>query len=639
MSMSCPRFISRQDAADLLGQTGVCFVDVRDLDFFMGHIPGARHHPSMCFDDAVQSIADDFAEGRKIVVFHCMNGERRAQSCAKQYQQFLNINHPDSECEVRILQGGFAGWERAFATRPDSSKFINRRARFESQSSTWVSRRLSVKTEGALPMMDQVVAAQVQTTQEQHRHPGSARTDSSLPAVHKILMVPPPAVVRRARAARSARALTEGSLPPVKEEDEEHDVSDSSRRLESSSCSSRSPENSDTEEEDGKVEKPEGRQLVPSLPVTAPPARMDRRRNVPSAKPAAAVPSAKPGSSQIAAKPVSIHSVAPAGPMLVEAKAVPAVALPSKPPMSTPVPRTAWADFTPSASSSPPKPRAEQGQSLHVPDTWSGSVTPSTSPRLGPAEISWRDALGVHEMVSVRSGRAGGWVEAVVTVGTGDYIKVHYTAGIRCCTKLLPRNSKDLRKLEPKQTPGGQTGSKETKWESQLMSSKGDFSRHSSAGSGSSVRGDVSGVHHAVSVPLAPSCNHDRNIRDTHWATISPATLCQLLGKPAAPEVIDLRPADERSAGSVTGSRWVPFPFFEEELPELAAGLGLTGRMLVFLSTDGQHTAQSAATRFLRHLETQYPRWSCEVRVLDGGYDAFQRYKDTVTTGPKRRCL
>ena len=33
--------------------------DVRDLDFFMGHIPGAWHYPDSSFDDELTTLAKD----------------------------------------------------------------------------------------------------------------------------------------------------------------------------------------------------------------------------------------------------------------------------------------------------------------------------------------------------------------------------------------------------------------------------------------------------------------------------------------------------------------------------------------------------------------------------------------------------
>eukprot|EP00747_Dinoflagellata_sp_TGD_P104334 gnl/TRDRNA2_/TRDRNA2_169223_c1_seq8.p1 gnl/TRDRNA2_/TRDRNA2_169223_c1~~gnl/TRDRNA2_/TRDRNA2_169223_c1_seq8.p1 ORF type:complete len:529 (+),score=96.38 gnl/TRDRNA2_/TRDRNA2_169223_c1_seq8:109-1695(+) len=118
-------YITREELAQCFRQPNVQVIDVRNLDFFMGHIPGARHVPHMNFDKMLRPLAREFAHSGKTVVFHCMNSQHRGPSCAQRLQSYLDMFFYQPACQVKVLRGGFQNWQRGFARLPEAAQYIS----------------------------------------------------------------------------------------------------------------------------------------------------------------------------------------------------------------------------------------------------------------------------------------------------------------------------------------------------------------------------------------------------------------------------------------------------------------------------------------------------------------------------------
>eukprot|EP01006_Ploeotia_vitrea_P066163 TRINITY_DN94444_c0_g1_i1.p1 TRINITY_DN94444_c0_g1~~TRINITY_DN94444_c0_g1_i1.p1 ORF type:complete len:167 (-),score=19.02 TRINITY_DN94444_c0_g1_i1:234-734(-) len=114
MSIEVPEAPLRMHA-DLLAELmkkkeAPVIIDVRGEDYAGGSIPGAIKVPW----DELESGVDELAaqhKGADKVVFLCMNSQVRAPSCAAAFM--AKAKELDSDAEVFILIGGFAGWVRA----------------------------------------------------------------------------------------------------------------------------------------------------------------------------------------------------------------------------------------------------------------------------------------------------------------------------------------------------------------------------------------------------------------------------------------------------------------------------------------------------------------------------------------------
>eukprot|EP00930_Biecheleria_cincta_P056682 TRINITY_DN42756_c0_g1_i1.p1 TRINITY_DN42756_c0_g1~~TRINITY_DN42756_c0_g1_i1.p1 ORF type:complete len:482 (-),score=59.89 TRINITY_DN42756_c0_g1_i1:11-1456(-) len=106
------RPISPADLSELLQAGNVHVVDVRDLDFYVGHIPDAIHTPDGAFEDQLPRLVRDLGESDKSVIFHCMNCEIRGPRCADMFLRSASHTFPDTHCSIFYLKGGFQAWQK-----------------------------------------------------------------------------------------------------------------------------------------------------------------------------------------------------------------------------------------------------------------------------------------------------------------------------------------------------------------------------------------------------------------------------------------------------------------------------------------------------------------------------------------------
>eukprot|EP00392_Amoebophrya_sp_AT5.2_P012310 g12408.t1 len=103
------RLMLEQQKQDFPGHEDVQIIDVRDADRAEGgHIPTSLHVASMSFRKRLPSLVENFKGTKKTLVFHCMYSQSRGPACARLFADAIGEDDP---CKVRILRGGFIGWE------------------------------------------------------------------------------------------------------------------------------------------------------------------------------------------------------------------------------------------------------------------------------------------------------------------------------------------------------------------------------------------------------------------------------------------------------------------------------------------------------------------------------------------------
>ncbi|KAI9024926.1 Rhodanese-like protein [Phycomyces nitens] len=91
-------------------------IDVRDLDYQGGHIPGAVNVPAHELMDKTNVLVDDYKDV-PLVIFHCALSQVRGPKSARIYNETKNLLRPDSSQQsykVKVLRGGFEGWHAKF---------------------------------------------------------------------------------------------------------------------------------------------------------------------------------------------------------------------------------------------------------------------------------------------------------------------------------------------------------------------------------------------------------------------------------------------------------------------------------------------------------------------------------------------
>lgn len=118
--------ISPLDLKQRMYDCDIHIIDVRELDYFVGHIPGSRHIPSDVFADEVDEFARAVSTSASLCVVTCLTGEVRSNACALQLVMRLTAHAAYREHDVRVLKGGFMAWERHFMTKNAGGHHISR---------------------------------------------------------------------------------------------------------------------------------------------------------------------------------------------------------------------------------------------------------------------------------------------------------------------------------------------------------------------------------------------------------------------------------------------------------------------------------------------------------------------------------
>eukprot|EP00775_Hariotina_reticulata_P004607 gene4607-4861_t len=98
----------------------VAIVDVRDEDFYGGHIKDAIHWEStrFCNDADVDALIDLHLANKGRAVVHCMMSQQRGPRCAAKLAQRLQERSMQQPA-VLVMTGGFSKFNRLYGSNPD----------------------------------------------------------------------------------------------------------------------------------------------------------------------------------------------------------------------------------------------------------------------------------------------------------------------------------------------------------------------------------------------------------------------------------------------------------------------------------------------------------------------------------------
>ncbi|EKG10366.1 M-phase inducer phosphatase, partial [Macrophomina phaseolina MS6] len=93
----------------------VAVIDVRDSDFFGGHIRGCTNVPTQALDYKLPELVRQL-RGARTVVFHCALSQQRGPSAALRYVRerarlLGDEDEDETGQEVCVLEGGFVRWQ------------------------------------------------------------------------------------------------------------------------------------------------------------------------------------------------------------------------------------------------------------------------------------------------------------------------------------------------------------------------------------------------------------------------------------------------------------------------------------------------------------------------------------------------
>jgi len=103
-------YMQPAELAGVIGRSDVQVIDVGDEDLDDESFPGALHVPASTFELETSSLVDRYAYSGKMLVFHCGVSFHHGPLCASQFIRHLQRKHPNSNCHVRVLQGGDFTW-------------------------------------------------------------------------------------------------------------------------------------------------------------------------------------------------------------------------------------------------------------------------------------------------------------------------------------------------------------------------------------------------------------------------------------------------------------------------------------------------------------------------------------------------
>ncbi|KAL1632944.1 Cdc25 phosphatase Ibp1 [Neofusicoccum ribis] len=94
----------------------VAVIDVRDSDFFGGHIRGCTNVPTAALDYRLPELVR-LLRGARTVVFHCALSQQRGPSAALRYlRERGRLLGGEGEQDVCVLEGGFVKWQEKYGT-------------------------------------------------------------------------------------------------------------------------------------------------------------------------------------------------------------------------------------------------------------------------------------------------------------------------------------------------------------------------------------------------------------------------------------------------------------------------------------------------------------------------------------------
>ncbi|KAK0663781.1 CDC25-like phosphatase YCH1 [Lasiodiplodia hormozganensis] len=95
----------------------VAVIDVRDSDFFGGHIRGCTNVPTSALDYKLPELVRQL-KGTPTVVFHCALSQQRGPSAALRYlrerARLLGDDGDGEGQDVCVLEGGFVRWQEKY---------------------------------------------------------------------------------------------------------------------------------------------------------------------------------------------------------------------------------------------------------------------------------------------------------------------------------------------------------------------------------------------------------------------------------------------------------------------------------------------------------------------------------------------
>jgi len=145
---------------EILGSEDVVILDVRDIDFYTGYIPGSQRAPWPDFDITIHKIYEQYGRRDVLIVFLCYLSETRATSCARQFRRYLDEECKAYNCRLSVLEGGFQKWEQVFHSHADRDRYLSWKYEFGQSYTEGAagegSSRPTAQTEGALPSFQPV---------------------------------------------------------------------------------------------------------------------------------------------------------------------------------------------------------------------------------------------------------------------------------------------------------------------------------------------------------------------------------------------------------------------------------------------------------------------------------------------------
>lgn len=103
---------SSSSSSGASSEPSVAVIDVRDSDFFGGHIRGCTNVPTQALDYKLPELVR-LLRGARTVVFHCALSQQRGPSAALRYlrERGRLLGDEEEGQEVCVLEGGFVRWQ------------------------------------------------------------------------------------------------------------------------------------------------------------------------------------------------------------------------------------------------------------------------------------------------------------------------------------------------------------------------------------------------------------------------------------------------------------------------------------------------------------------------------------------------